>query len=157
VTKKPRKLPSGTTARAVPEWIGKSPDADIPKAVKLRIVLRQGGKCPISGKKFGPKAEPRFDHIKPLADGGEHRESNLQAIVDDVAHKPKTAREAAERAAVRARQTTHLGIDGRKKAEIKSRNDLARPKTESKITEDKSRVEKKQLPPHHGGIRLRDL
>ncbi len=73
---KRRKLPSGTTARAVEEWWGKTPDTAPSTACKLRILVRQKGKCPLSGKRFGPKVKPIFDHIKRLIDGGENRESN---------------------------------------------------------------------------------
>ncbi len=155
MTGRSRKLPSGTTARAVLEWIGATPDTPPPKRVKLRIVLRQGGKCAVTGKKFGPKATPRFDHIIAQADGGENRESNLQAILEDGAHKPKTAQEATARAHVRARQQTNIGIKDQPKRALQSRNDLSRPKTESKISES-GRIERLPLPPRTGGIRFRD-
>lgn len=77
------------TGRSVPEWIGATPDSAIPKAVKLRIWERYGGRCAITGRKLQVGDAYDFDHILPLALGGEHRETNIQ-LVSREAHKEKT-------------------------------------------------------------------
>jgi hypothetical protein len=92
------KLPDPNGGRSVPEWIGKTPDAKVPEAVQLRIWRRQEGVCAVTKRKIGPKDKKRLDHIKPLSMKGEHRESNLQWILEEDAHKPKTAKEAKSRA-----------------------------------------------------------
>ena len=40
--------------RAVPEWIGATPDSPIPRIVKGRIWVREGGRCYLTGKKIMP-------------------------------------------------------------------------------------------------------
>lgn len=96
-------------ARTVKEWIGKNDDAAIPTGVKRRIVNRQDGCCALTGKPFGPGNKPEYDHKVALWLGGEHRESNLQAICKEE-HKAKTQAEATVRAKVNKVQDKHLGI-----------------------------------------------
>jgi 5-methylcytosine-specific restriction endonuclease McrA len=84
------------TGRSVPEWIGATPDTAIPTRVRLRLWERCGGTCALTGRKLGP-GEWDIDHKKPLADGGEHREANLQ-IVWRPKHREKTAVENSDRA-----------------------------------------------------------
>ena len=63
-TARTKKLASGTTARAVKEWIGKSPDDwPPPPRVQLRILERQKGKCAITGHKFATGDKKQLDHI----------------------------------------------------------------------------------------------
>jgi hypothetical protein len=108
---KPKKLASGTTARAAAEWVGKSPDDwPPPPRVQLRILERQGGKCAITGRKFRVGDKKVMDHIKAQADGGANRESNVHWILEVDAHKPKTKAEAAVRKKVRAVAKAHAGI-----------------------------------------------
>jgi 5-methylcytosine-specific restriction enzyme A len=101
-------------SRSVAEWCGKSDDAKVPDAVRLRVFRREGGVCYLSGAKIGPGDEWDLEHKVPLASvpgkvSGLHRESNLfPALVE--AHKLKTAREAAERAKADAVAKRHLGI-----------------------------------------------
>lgn len=106
------------TRRPVEEWTGKKPTSKIPVAVKERILHRQDDKCKLSGAAFGPGNSPEFDHIVPLRDGGEHKESNLQAI-SSVLHKAKTKQEASERAKVTHVRQKHMGITA-PKAKIQS-------------------------------------
>ncbi len=119
--------------------------------------MRQGGKCALSGKKFRPGETPEFDHVVRLADGGENRESNIQAIMR-ASHKEKSKAEAKAAAPVKKRAMTHLDIKDKPKAPpLTSRNDLARPKTESKITQDAKPITGRlPLPPRTGGIRFKD-
>jgi 5-methylcytosine-specific restriction endonuclease McrA len=100
------KLPSGTTARAVEEWMGKTPDSVIPDYVKVRVFNRFGGKCGLTGKKLSA-GEYDIDHRTPLKDEGENRESNLWPIWKPK-HKEKTADENSERAKVLRLQKKQL-------------------------------------------------
>lgn len=95
--------------RSLPEWIGAHPDAPIPRSVKARVWARCAGICQLSGKKLMVGDEVDFDHIVPLADGGDHKESNLQ-IVWRPAHRKKTADEAGPRAKVERLRAAHLGL-----------------------------------------------
>jgi 5-methylcytosine-specific restriction endonuclease McrA len=101
--------------RKIPAWVGTSDDAKIPLQVQMRILLRQGGRCAITGWKFTPGDAKRLDHIKPLADGGLHGETNLQWILD-IEHKAKTKAEAEVRAWVRSVAAKHAGLERRRKS-----------------------------------------
>jgi 5-methylcytosine-specific restriction endonuclease McrA len=119
------KLPSGTTARSVKEWVGKSPDDwPPPPRVQLRILERQRGKCAITGSKFVVGDKKQMDHKIPQADGGENRESNVHWILTVAAHHPKTKAEAAVRKKVRAKAKKHAGIKRVTKRPLESRNNL---------------------------------
>lgn len=100
--------------RAVKEWIGKTPDSPIPPRVKLRILRRHDHICALSKVRIPVGETPEFDHIKPLRDDGEHRESNLQPVRSKE-HKLKTAREAAERANADRIQRKAYGLNKPKK------------------------------------------
>jgi 5-methylcytosine-specific restriction endonuclease McrA len=95
--------------RKIAPWAGKTDDDKIPLQVQLRVLLRQGGKCALTGHKFAPGDEKRLDHKIPLADGGPHAETNLQWILD-TEHKAKTRAEAAVRARLRGLAAKHMGI-----------------------------------------------
>lgn len=106
--------------RSVEEWIGSSPDAKVPDRVKDRIFVRNKGRCHLSGIVIRPGDAWEVEHIKPLALGGEHRESNMApALVD--AHKAKTALEKSLIAKVDRMRRKHLGTWPKSKAKIKSR------------------------------------
>ena len=81
-------------SRAVPEWVGATDDAAIPRLVRLRIWDRCGGKCALTGRKILVGEPYDFDHIIPLALGGRHAESNLQVVARE-AHREKTADDTA--------------------------------------------------------------
>lgn len=101
-------------SRTIPEWIGKTDDSVPPPRVKQRILVeRQDRKCALTGAPIPPGITPHYDHIIPLRDGGENRESNLQAVMPD-AHKRKTAREAKERAKVDAIIKSSYGLNAPK-------------------------------------------
>ena len=95
--------------RKISPWVGRTDDAKIPLQVQLRILMRQKGRCAITGHKFTPGDKKRLDHIVPLADGGLHGETNLQWIID-VEHKAKTRAEAEARARVRSVAAKHTGL-----------------------------------------------
>lgn len=96
-------------SRSVPEWIAKHDDQAIPERVKLRIWERENGTCHITGQKIRPGDKYDFEHVKALADGGEHKESNLCLALRG-AHRKKTAEEATQRAKVRQRTKRYAGI-----------------------------------------------
>lgn len=89
--------------RATEEWIADNDDQAIPVRVKRRVLDSQRPEpnalpiCPDCTLPIREGEGADFDHKKALADGGEHRESNLRAI-HRRCHVPKTAREATERA-----------------------------------------------------------
>lgn len=86
--------------RSTPEWIGRTDDAMPPRSVFDRLWDKQDGKDAITGLPFTSKDRIVRDHIVPLADGGENRESNLQLITVET-HKVKTGAEATERGKTR--------------------------------------------------------
>lgn len=96
--------------RAVPEWIGKTPDSKVPDRVRQRIFDREGGRCHLSGRVIHPPADLwDLDHKVALINGGEHRESNLFPALRDK-HRKKTAQDVAEKAATARVRSKHLGI-----------------------------------------------
>lgn len=97
------------TGRSVPEWIGATPDAKVPPRVRLRIFDAHNGICHISGIKILGGQPWELEHIKALANGGEHRESNMAPALKDK-HKAKTADDVAEKSAVATKRKKHLGI-----------------------------------------------
>lgn len=93
------------TARALPVWVGSTPDSAVPSRVRLRIFEREGGKCWISGRKIMPGDLWDLDHRVALINGGRHAEDNLfpalrdkhrEKTAEDVAIKSKTYRMAAK-------------------------------------------------------------
>lgn len=95
--------------RAVPEWIGETPDTRIPARVRVRIFDRQAGKCAECRRPFvGKDARPEYDHKVALINGGENRESNLQALCA-WCHKPKTTQDVAEKAVVARKKAKAIG------------------------------------------------
>ncbi|KAA0971264.1 HNH endonuclease [Aureimonas fodinaquatilis] len=93
--------------RDVKEWIGSSPNAQIPQYVRDRVLLRFGGCCALTGWKLR-KGEYDIDHEKALADGGEHRESNLRPVYRP-AHREKTSAENKLRADADRKGRKHRG------------------------------------------------
>ena len=81
--------------RSLPEWIGKTADVPFPPRVRLRILLRQDGRCALCGQKIVGSFV--CDHKVALINGGENRESNGQAICRGC-DKTKTASDVAEKA-----------------------------------------------------------
>ena len=111
------KLPSNTTARAVEEWIGQTPDTPLPDRVLLRIWDRQGGRCAKSGVKLYAGYYIK-EHVIPLWRGGENRESNIKLYAVEESTK-KTKVEAGERAKINRMKKKH--ILPKKKSKIQSR------------------------------------
>jgi len=105
-------------SRAVSEWIGRTDDSMPSDACKNRILLKQEGRCALTGHQFRPGDKIEFDHITPLWLGGQNREGNLQAVLGS-AHKQKTNAEATIRAKVNANRLKHLGLKAKPKQRFK--------------------------------------
>ncbi len=103
--------------RAQPEWIGKTDDTAIPPRVRLRVYMRHNGDCPKCDRKLVP-GHWACDHIVALINGGEHRETNLQALCNSPCHSNKTALDVAEKSKVYRAAAKDAGI--RKPSRIKS-------------------------------------
>lgn len=97
------------TARAVPEWKGKTPDSKIPPHVRMRVFLANDGRCYLTGRKIMPADYWEIDHVTALINGGEHIESNLAPVLRD-AHRIKTKADVREKAKVARIRKKHLGI-----------------------------------------------
>lgn len=95
--------------RAVPEWVADHPDQAIPARVKLRIWEREKGRCSLTGRKILPGDAFDYEHRKPLAFGGEHREGNICLALRD-AHREKSAAELTAKAKADRVRQKHLGI-----------------------------------------------
>lgn len=97
------------TKRAVETWQGATPDAAIPKRVRLRVFEAYGGKCALSGRKIMPGDAWDIDHRLALCNGGQHVESNLQPVLKD-AHREKTRADVGAKAKADRIRAKHLGI-----------------------------------------------
>lgn len=82
--------------RAWKEWVGKTPDSEVPDAVKARIYTLWDRTCYLSGIKIRGK-EWELEHVIPLSMGGAHREGNLRPALR-APHKEKSSEEASRRA-----------------------------------------------------------
>lgn len=84
--------------RSVAEWIGKNDDVMPPARVRQRILEREKATCHICGGPITGK-EWEADHVPPLKDGGENRESRMfPAHV--ACHRGLTAKQNSERAKI---------------------------------------------------------
>lgn len=104
------------TARTVKEWVGARPETPAPPRVKVRIVTAQDGICGCGcGVKLGMCGEAiEFDHKQALINGGENRESNLQALRAQC-HKVKTKADVKEKSTVARKTASHLGFKPKKR------------------------------------------
>lgn len=107
-------------SRAVPEWIGATPDTPVPLRVKLRVFERYEGRCYLSGVKILAGDKWQTEHRRAIILGGENRESNLApALVEP--HKIKTADDVARKAKADRVRAKHLGIYPKSKRPLQSR------------------------------------
>lgn len=96
--------------RAIPEWIGKTPDTPAPAKVKLRVLLRYKRRCHWTSNEIRPGDAWDCDHVIALVNGGENRESNLAPIKRGKAHIEKTAEDRDEADKVRRIREKHYGL-----------------------------------------------
>jgi 5-methylcytosine-specific restriction protein A len=99
--------------REVPEWVGRTPDSDPPKRVKDRIVKRQLGRCAGCNEQFGAARQPEFDHCHAIINGGENRETNIQALCP-FCHAPKTKVDVAIKSKDARVRGKHLGLEAKR-------------------------------------------
>lgn len=100
-------------ARSRPEWIGKSDDTRPPPRIRQRIYDRDNGTCHICKLPIKPGETWHADHVIALIEGGENRESNLQAVSDE-AHAGKTKAEARVRAKINRQRLKNAGVKSKK-------------------------------------------
>lgn len=85
--------------RSTSEWIGKTPDQQVPPRVRLRVLEAYDRKCYLTGLPIHPGDRWELEHKVALILGGEHREKNLApALVGP--HKRKTALEMKVKAKI---------------------------------------------------------
>ncbi|RUW97335.1 HNH endonuclease [bacterium M00.F.Ca.ET.141.01.1.1] len=114
------KIDDPNGGRRVKEWIGKTPDSVPPATVRARIFLRSDGICHISQRPIGAGQKWELEHVKPLALGGENRESNMRpALV--APHKEKSADENAIREKADRIRAKHLGVYPKSQAKLQGR------------------------------------
>jgi 5-methylcytosine-specific restriction enzyme A len=95
--------------RAVPEWIGKTPDTPVPERVQLRVLRAYDYRCYLTGKEIVPGDDWEIEHKHALILGGENRESNLAPALTEP-HKRKTAVEMKVKAKIDRLAKKHRGI-----------------------------------------------
>lgn len=93
--------------RALPEWIGKTPDSAIPPRVSVRLFEKAGKKCQHCQRPLFGGDKWQVDHIIALVNGGENREGNLQVLCD-WCHKKKTAGDVAVKSKTYRVKAKHL-------------------------------------------------
>lgn len=93
--------------RSVKEWIGKTANAMPPARVRQRILEAAGSLCHICSGKID-KPGWHADHVPPLKDGGENRESKIKPA-HERCHRLLTAKQAVGRAPVERRKMKHSG------------------------------------------------
>jgi len=93
--------------RSVKEWVGKTDNHMPPASVRQRILDREGGRCHICGGAIDGKGW-HADHVPPLKDGGENRESMIRPA-HDKCHRLLTAKQAVERAPIERKKLKHTG------------------------------------------------
>jgi 5-methylcytosine-specific restriction enzyme A len=94
-------------ARPVPEWRGKRPEAMPPARVRQRILERESSTCHICLGKID-KPGWHADHVPPLKDGGENRESMIKPA-HERCHRKLTAQQAIERVPIERKKLKHTG------------------------------------------------
>lgn len=98
------------SGRSVPEWIGRTPDSKIPPRVRVRVFMRDDGRCQCGcGRRITVGDKWQTDHRIALTNGGENRERNLFTLLT-AHHKVKTRADVAEKSKVARMRAKHLGI-----------------------------------------------
>lgn len=96
--------------RALPEWIGKSPDSAVPPRVRVRVFQRFGGRCQCGcNRVIRPGEAWDAEDTIAIINGGQRRESNLKPWLTEH-HPKKTAADVAEKSMVYRKRAKHLGI-----------------------------------------------
>lgn len=96
-------------SRELPEWIGANDDQAIPARVKVRVFWKHDGWCAKCGRVLAA-GKWACDHIIALANGGEHRETNLQPLCISPCHLDKTKSDVAEKSVTASKRAKHIGL-----------------------------------------------
>ncbi len=96
--------------RSVEEWIGNGPDAPVPQRVRLRVYLRDKGRCQVCSRQLGPSDKWICDHKTAIVNGGANLESNLQTICEWCDKRVKTPADVAQKSATYRKRLRHVGI-----------------------------------------------
>jgi 5-methylcytosine-specific restriction protein A len=101
---------SNLSGRAVPEWIGRAPSTPVPPRVRVRVFIRDDGRCQCGcNRRITVGEKWQTDHRIALTNGGENRERNLFTLLT-AHHKVKTRMDVAEKSKVARIKARHLGI-----------------------------------------------
>ena len=100
--------------RTNPEWVGDHDNQRIPLRVRLRIFERGQGRCAKCTRILVP-GKWAADHIVALANGGQHRETNMQALCDFPCHSDKTKSDVHQKSIDYGRRLNNAGIHARKR------------------------------------------
>lgn len=116
--------------RSTKEWVGRTSDHMPPATVRQRILERANFTCHVCQGQID-KPGWHADHVPPLKDGGENRESKIKPA-HDVCHRRLTAQQAVERAPIERKKLAHTGA-ARPAGNLKSRGfpALAKPVREN--------------------------
>jgi len=128
--------PQKRKTRKKAEWVGKSPDTPVRPSVRQRILERENSICHICKGEITEGQKWEADHVPPLEDGGENRESMIFPA-HEKCHKLLTARQNIERAPITRKKQKHSGARPKKQT-IKTR-----PKAPKKAP----KIKKQALPP----------
>ena len=97
-------------SRALPEWIGKTPDSNPPPRVRLRVFQRYDGRCQCGcNRKILAGEKWELEDTKALINGGESRESNFKPWLAEH-HKGKTKQDVAIKSKTYRMGRRHAGI-----------------------------------------------
>lgn len=114
-------------SRAVPEWIGKTPNTPAPPRVRARVFEAYGGRCYLSKRLIRAGDKWELEHVLALVNGGENRESNLAPALADP-HREKTDADLKTKSKTARIRAKHLGIWPKSKTPLRSRGfDKSRP------------------------------
>lgn len=101
--------------RSTKEWIGKTPDSNIPPRVRQRVYDRHNGICHICEVAIKPGETFHAEHVQALIEGGENRESNLKPA-HAVCNLKKGIEETKRKSKTNKVRQKHLGIKPDRKA-----------------------------------------
>jgi 5-methylcytosine-specific restriction endonuclease McrA len=104
--------------RTVKEWIGKTDDTPVPDRVRMRVFIRDGGRCQCGcGIKIRPGDAWETDHTIAIINGGPNRESNLRTLLDGPEHHGrKTRADVAMKATNYRVMKKHFGLKSRQRS-----------------------------------------
>lgn len=97
------------TGRSVPEWVGATPDTQVPQRVRIRVFDAKGGRCHKCRRKIMAGEEWTCEHVIALKNAGENRERNLDITCCNCLPE-KNAQDVAEKSKVYQTRAKHLGV-----------------------------------------------